>query len=641
MEFYKQQANYYQIHLPVEFTYHVQNWANKNHEDSLLARTNIWAAENLFFKQGLNDSGLYHAKIALKIREEIGFVKHIAFSKYQVGVMLNNSGSYSEANEYFLSALSDYQVIDDLNGQKRVLTSLGILNASLKNYGQAITDFEEALEIAIETNDSLRVMHCNTNIATAFLDSVSFQTEKLENTYSSLDLSFLDKEALPRLNIAFSIAKDLNINKEIARIQQNLGFYYTLRDDYERAYKNLVSSLKLQTEAGNTTNILWTYNNLGNLFLKKYRAYNQGINLDTAYFWLITGMKTGEINPANTRYERRKIYSNLQLYFNIINQYDSAYFYLQKYDTLNQAIFNLEKEREIQDARGRYEFEKSQRIIAEQQADIARGRSFNLTLGILSILLLSSTMMLFINRARLRAKAKVAEQEILLVHQRMEDLIRQSELRTINALLEGQEKERVRLSQELHDSVGSVLSAIKLHFTGLTNQWDEMQKDFRETFERGTHLLDVAVEEVRRISHNLTTGVLRKFGLVAALEDLKDTLAGTGQIDFQLFAHGMDDRLEGQLEINLYRVVQELVTNTLKHAQATVITVEVNRRADEINLIISDDGKGFDQSSVKSDGIGLQNMQQRIEKLGGNLHIDSVPGRGTTAVIDIPLTDDE
>ncbi|MEL6538693.1 MAG: sensor histidine kinase, partial [Bacteroidota bacterium] len=317
------------------------------------------------------------------------------------------------------------------------------------------------------------------------------------------------------------------------------------------------------------------------------------------------------------------------------------YIYLYQYDTLNQALFNLEKEKEIQDARGRFEFEKNQRIIAEQQASIARGRSFNLTLGILSILLLSSTMMLFINRARLRAKAQVAQQEIQLVHQRMEDLIRQSELRTINALLEGQEKERVRLSQELHDSVGSVLSAIKLHFTGLTNQWETMQGEFRETFERGTNLLDVAVEEVRRISHNLTTGVLRKFGLIAALEDLKDTLVGTGQIQFQLFAHGMEDRLEGQLEINLYRVVQELVSNTLKHAQAKVITVEVNRRADEINLIISDDGKGFDQESVKSDGIGLQNMQQRIEKLGGNLHIDSVPGRGTTAVIDIPLTADE
>ncbi len=131
-----------------------------------------------------------------------------------------------------------------------------------------------------------------------------------------------------------------------------------------------------------------------------------------------------------------------------------------------------------------------------------------------------------------------------------------------------------------------------------------------------------------------------KFGLKAALEQLQETISDSAGIQVQFITSGLTGRLPYESEMNLYRVVQELVSNTIKYSGATKITLQIGQQEDELNLMYEDNGKGFDLSKVKR-GMGLDNIENRVKRLSGNLHIDSTPGYGMTVIIEIPIEHDK
>ncbi len=142
--------------------------------------------------------------------------------------------------------------------------------------------------------------------------------------------------------------------------------------------------------------------------------------------------------------------------------------------------------------------------------------------------------------------------------------------------------------------------------------------------------MDKANEEVRRISHQLSSAILQKFGLKAQLEALADVIPDSGKLQVELVTHGLKERLGYQTELQIYRMVQELVHNVIKHAKAKNISIQVNRFENNINLIVEDDGCGFEVEKLSaSSGIGMQNLAARMHDLNGKMQIDSRPGRGT------------
>jgi len=147
--------------------------------------------------------------------------------------------------------------------------------------------------------------------------------------------------------------------------------------------------------------------------------------------------------------------------------------------------------------------------------------------------------------------------------------------------------------------------------------------------------LDEAVSEVRRISHDLTSGVLVKNGLRAALNDMKRTIESTGKLEINIFEAGEKQRLSLEFEISIYRVIQELLSNILKHAEASKIDMHITQTKDSFTLIVEDDGKGFDMAKTGAVGIGLANVKQRVASMGGTVNFDSRPGSGTTVIIEI------
>ena len=150
-------------------------------------------------------------------------------------------------------------------------------------------------------------------------------------------------------------------------------------------------------------------------------------------------------------------------------------------------------------------------------------------------------------------------------------------------------------------------------------------------------MLDSATNDIRRISHNLDSDVLNRFGLAAALNDLCSQLKNAAGLNISFTSHYRKNSLPTKSEMPLYRCAQELITNAIKHAQAKNIEVQLNQLDDTVNLMVSDDGIGFDLNNVDlTKSLGWRNMRSRIEHLKGSLHIDSNPHHGTTVIIELP-----
>jgi signal transduction histidine kinase len=298
---------------------------------------------------------------------------------------------------------------------------------------------------------------------------------------------------------------------------------------------------------------------------------------------------------------------------------------------------SLESEKlddQLYDMEGQYEGEKKSLEIAAQDAIIDKQGIQLLATAAISALLILLTFILYRN---LRHRKRLAKKERELYEQQMGDVMRQSEIRSLDSLMQGQEMERKRVAKDLHDRLGSMLSAIKLQFGALEGRVESVREENKQQYQHVTTLLDDAVGEVRRISHDMLKSSLAQFGLAGALDDLRQALSAPGKLEVEMILFGLEERMEQKVEIAAFRMVQECVSNALKHAKATAITISVTRTTGALNVMVEDNGKGFDMSKV-NEGMGLGNLRQRAAEVGGAVQFDSRPGHGTTVTIDVPLT---
>jgi two-component system NarL family sensor kinase len=256
----------------------------------------------------------------------------------------------------------------------------------------------------------------------------------------------------------------------------------------------------------------------------------------------------------------------------------------------------------------------------------------NLVLGIMLLAIVLAALAWrnwrFQRRLRLQADA--------LHGHEVSRILKQQEIRTLDAMMKGQELERARVAKDLHDRVGMLLSAVKMQFGALEGRIEKAQASAGAQYQRVAELLDTAVGEVRRISHDMEHGNLATFGLAMALEDLRDAVHVPGKLDVELNIFGLTDRLDKRLEVAAYRMVQEAVSNALKHAKAEHLSIQATRSEALLNLMVEDDGSGFDPGKA-GDGMGMSNLRARAAEFNGTIRIDSLPGRGTTVVIDLPI----
>jgi signal transduction histidine kinase len=198
------------------------------------------------------------------------------------------------------------------------------------------------------------------------------------------------------------------------------------------------------------------------------------------------------------------------------------------------------------------------------------------------------------------------------------------------AVIESEEKERKRIAEELHDGLGQLLSTAKMNVASLDDAVALSDAEDKVVFQTSLSLIDEAVSEVRNISHNLMPGALIKLGLIPAISDLVKKINTSGKMKIVFDYDPNFEKLNETTEIAIFRIVQEILNNSIKHSQAKNIRVELMKLDNEIRLVITDDGIGIDIAKIEnSQGIGWKNIYSRVAMLNGSIDIQSVRDSGT------------
>ncbi len=252
---------------------------------------------------------------------------------------------------------------------------------------------------------------------------------------------------------------------------------------------------------------------------------------------------------------------------------------------------------------------------------------------VLAVILFFAALTFFLLQKNTSKKRQLAEQEVQLKQQRVENLLKEQELVSIDAMIAGQEKERQKVAGELHDDLGSLMATIKLHFDNVKVE----KKD--SALKNAQKLLEEAYQKVRSMAHSKNSGVMSDQGLLPTIKKMAKTITETNALEVTVEDFGFGERMENSLELTIFRVVQELVTNAIKHSEATLVNIQMTQHKDNLNIIVEDNGKGFDWTKLDltKSGMGLTNIEKRVEHLEGNFTVDSVLGKGTSILIDIPI----
>ncbi|MEQ9186990.1 MAG: sensor histidine kinase [Cryomorphaceae bacterium] len=563
---------------------------------------------SIYRERAINDSALFYYRKTLKIRLKNGELLPAAYACKDINYVFQDLGKRDSAFFYLLNAMRLCDRADDALAKAMMHVELAELSIKYEAYDDALRYLESATPAVEASGDSVLNYQLYGEYGILFLAQGRFE--------EALQYLVKASEYVEGLGSKYYKARHLN---RLASCYEGLGNARLAEQLYRQAvldYKALEMPLALA---------LGQFN-LGQALLRSGQV-------DSALVYLHRSLRGAR--GVQDRYRVARCLDVLSEAYAENGAFEKAYAYQRRFARAQDSVLNEEKVTSIAEMQTRYDTEKKeQEILLLDERSRTRTAQRNALLAGAAVLLLALFLLGFayVQRRRL---AKKNEQ---LAKQRIDALLNTQEINTYNAMLEGQEEERKRIASDLHDRLGSMLSTIKLLFGALDDKIDRSQVQNEERFQKVTTLLDDAVVEVRRISHNLGTGMVTSFGLVAALQDLTDSINESNLIQCKLLTYGMDERLDTQTEVAVYRMVQEIMTNTLKHADAQVVQVQVNRSETTLSVTVEDDGKGFDPAKAKRQGgMGLENLSARAAKLNGSYHIDSAPGRGSISIIEIPI----
>jgi len=320
----------------------------------------------------------------------------------------------------------------------------------------------------------------------------------------------------------------------------------------------------------------------------------------------------------------------LSEFYKKIAIWDSAYFHLKRMVDLEKERNFVEENIEISRRKIELKTDRKEKQILKEQEKARTNRNW---LIVASLALIFGAGIAILIQKNTTKKRQLAEQEAILKQQRVENLLKEQELVSIDAMIAGQEKERQKVAGELHDDLGSSMATIKLHF-------DNAEVDKKDpALQNAQKLLEEAYQKIRGMAHSKNSGVMSDQGLLPAIKKMAKTITDTDALEVTVEDFGLGERLENSLELSVFRMIQELVANAIKHAEASHVNVQLTQYEDNLNIIVEDNGKGFDHSQLDQNqsGMGLTTIEKRVEHLEGTFTVDSIVGKGTSILIDIPV----
>ncbi len=513
-------------------------------------------------------------------------------------------GAYDSAATYYLQAIKILEHTNALKETGDAYNDLARLYRKTKQYPRALAMYDNAMKTYRMAKDS-------DGVAAIYNESGVVYEEKGEYP-----------EAIKRYNASLKIQQAAKFDLGIGYSYSFLGEVYGMMHQYDKAEKYLTDALNIRLKLRDTMAIASSYQDL---------AYIYNFKGDYA--------KTRESLLMSNRLAHNMGYidlesNNLQALAqneNKAGNYRQAYKYYEQYNVLKDSIFKKESIKHVNELAAEYETEKK-----EQQIKLLNGQNTiqkltidkrNITITIVVILLAGALILgsLFYNRYRLKQEARLQA-----------EVIRQQDMAS-KGIIEAEERERKRIAGDLHDGVGQLFSAVKLNMGTLLDRIDLKPGDDQALAEKTMAMVDESCREVRSIAHQMMPNILLKMGLASAVKDFVGKIE-SDRLKVTVETAGLNDRLDQNVEIVLYRVIQESVNNVIKHAGASRLDIQLVRETNGVTATIEDNGKGFDTSNYeKFDGIGLKNILTRTEYLKGTVDISSSPQKGTLVAIYIPL----
>ncbi len=594
------------------------------------------------------DSAIIYVDLAIAAVE--GSDQRHAKLLLEKGKFLKNVGRYKDAETSLLASAARYAEMYDSTGLADAYNNLGIVYGRWLNNEKVIQYYSKSLQINKAIRNLPGQVRNYISIGNYYAQEVPRTTKPEEKerlfreAIAHYDNALILLESKPRgRNRALALQGKGNIyahpafssrdsatslsnfrqslaeyqalgdSSGIAGLEISIGYLYESYNDLPSAEKHYVTAAALSRQLNQRT-IVEVLLNLGNVYMaeKKFAkarsAYEEGLRYARSY---------------DDIYKKSGYYQRLSEAHAALKEYDYAYAYLDSAIPVLNRINEESMTKSKVDSEVLYQTNQKE---AEIKIRTIQRDSVFVVLIVALVLLI---VIVLLSQQRQKAIAQLREKERALHLQKVDDLLKKQEITSLVSYLSGQDEERQRIAQDLHDRLGSILTATKLYF----NSDDNGNGAVRD---KANALLDSAVTEVREISHNMMSGTLSKFGLIQALEELAETVSKSGHTKMQFIAHKVG-RYPGKVEITIYRVIQELVSNTLKHAGASEITAQVSQLGNELTVIMEDNGRGFDRQTALKNGIGLMNVESRVASLNGTVHIDSGKGSGTTITINIPV----
>ena len=587
------------------------------------------------------DTALQYGNKALELAKDIGYPRGIAQAYNDLGIIYLDRSYYSKAIEYFQKAMEIRQKLNDQSGMASLYNKIGIVYQKQGKLKEALQNQIAALKIYEDLGQDLWIGYSLNNIAIIHLNLGNLEKsleynlealkyrEKMNDVYgeagsfgniANVYLKMKDTaKAVSYYNEALETFRQIKNDEGISAMLNNLGGIYLSQGKNNKALKLLNESLEIRKRSGDQKGI-------ASSLLKIGEAYTNLGRYDKASAALYKAMRMAQ--KIGVLEEETAAFLNLAKMYALKGNLDSAFAYTRRYIVLKDSVYDQRLKQQIVEVQVKYETEKMERdnqlLLQEIQLNEVRLKQRKTEMLMLVFLVISIIGAAIFLIYRRNQKQKAALNAEIIRHNQQQ----------LKAVLEGQEKERRRIARELHDSVGQRLAAIKLG-------WESVSKFFHKSKKYGdlkemVDLLDSASQEVREISHQMMPKELEQFGLPPAIVNLMNVALKNTGVSYEFNHYGLKKRLPATIELNLFRILQELTSNVIKHANAEKIDIQLLNRNGKLVLVFEDNGKGFDTRST-AEGIGMMNIESRIKAMDGEMDIESRPGKGTTVRIRIPV----
>lgn len=583
--------------------------------------------------------GFMQAREAIELLNQSGKKgTDLPLAQLTMGRLYLQQGRKDSAYQFFVLAHSGFRRTDQMALLVQASTHVGTVLAELGRREDALPYYQETLELAEKLGDPLVLGASHNNLGKFLFEARQYPEARkellqaIEITRQHQDRLTLGKalvnlanvyitearypEGIGYLQQADSVFRLIPFPRGSQAVNNNLGAIYLRRARYDSAVVFLLRAHQIADSLKSYSGLALIQQNIGYgyTYLKQYPA---------AKYWF----ERAEASALrySDRYTLGEIYNHRSSYDSAVGDFKSAFFNKRLYTQIADSMYNAQLARQTGELQVKYETEKKERMILTQQFAISKRNYW--ILGISGVLVLGAWL------GWMQYRRYKQQQE-----QRLQQELMQQQQAATRAVMEAEERERKRIASDLHDGIGQMMSAAKMNLSGIQNRLAFTEPADRDAFDRIIALVDESCREVRAVSHNMMPNALLKAGLSSAIQEFVDNL-DSRILKVTLYTEGLDQRLDAQVEIVLYRILQECVNNVIKHSGANRLDISLIRDAAGISCTVEDNGQGFalEEIRARGGGLGLRNMQARLDFLRGSMDIDTAPGRGTLIAIHVPI----